>query len=58
MTKEADKYQIARAVRPLREFKSMICLIEVRAAEVDADFWKSEDDSDKKAAYVTLHYGA
>jgi isoleucyl-tRNA synthetase len=54
MTKEADDYQIARAVRPLRELVDDLSNWYVRRSR--RRFWKSEDDTDKQEAYVTLHY--
>jgi isoleucyl-tRNA synthetase len=54
MTKQADDYRIARAVRPLRELVDDLSNWYVRRSR--RRFWKSEDDSDKEQAYVTLHY--
>jgi isoleucyl-tRNA synthetase len=54
MTKQADSYQIARAVRPLRELVDDLSNWYVRRSR--RRFWKSEDDTDKQDAYVTLHY--
>jgi isoleucyl-tRNA synthetase len=54
MTKQADDYQIARAVRPLRELVDDLSNWYVRRSR--RRFWKSEDDGDKQNAYVTLHY--
>jgi isoleucyl-tRNA synthetase len=55
MTKQADEYQIARAVRPLRELVDDLSNWYVRRSR--RRFWKSENDKDKNQAYVTLHYG-
>jgi len=54
MTEQADAYQIARAVRPLRELIDDLSNWYVRRSR--RRFWKSEDDGDKRAAYATLHY--
>ncbi|MDB5178110.1 MAG: isoleucine-tRNA ligase [Patescibacteria group bacterium] len=54
MTKQADDYQIARAVRPLRELVEDLSNWYVRRSR--RRFWKSDDDGDKQMAYVTLHY--
>ncbi|HVE81023.1 MAG TPA: isoleucine--tRNA ligase [Candidatus Dormibacteraeota bacterium] len=53
-TKQADGYQIARAVRPLQALIDDLSNWYVRRSR--RRFWKSEDDGDKKAAYETLHY--
>jgi isoleucyl-tRNA synthetase len=53
-TKQADEYQIARAVRPLRDLIDDLSNWYVRRSR--RRFWKSEDDGDKQAAYATLHY--
>lgn len=53
-TKQADQYQIARAVRPLRDLIDDLSNWYVRRSR--RRFWKSEDDGDKQAAYATLHY--
>jgi isoleucyl-tRNA synthetase len=54
MTKQGDAYQIARAVRPLRDLVDDLSNWYVRRSR--RRFWKSGDDSDKKSAYGTLHY--
>jgi isoleucyl-tRNA synthetase len=54
MTKQADAYNIARAVRPLRDLVDDLSNWYVRRSR--RRFWKSEDDGDKHNAYVTLHY--
>ncbi len=54
VTAQIDQYQIARAVRPLRELIDDLSNWYVRRSR--RRFWKSEDDSDKAAAYHTLHY--
>ncbi|HSX41229.1 MAG TPA: isoleucine--tRNA ligase [Candidatus Saccharimonadales bacterium] len=53
-TKQADEYQIARAVRPLRDLIDDLSNWYVRRSR--RRFWKSEDDGDKQSAYATLHY--
>jgi isoleucyl-tRNA synthetase len=53
-TQQADAYQIARAVRPLRDLIDDLSNWYVRRSR--RRFWKSEDDGDKAAAYATLHY--
>ncbi|MDF2461000.1 MAG: isoleucine-tRNA ligase [Candidatus Saccharibacteria bacterium] len=54
MTKQGDDYQIARAVRPLRDLVDDLSNWYVRRSR--RRFWKSEDDGDKMSAYGTLHY--
>lgn len=54
ITDAADGYDIARATRPLRELVDDISNWYVRRSR--RRFWKSQDDSDKQAAYFTLHY--
>jgi isoleucyl-tRNA synthetase len=54
MTEAADAYQLARALRPLRGLVDDLSNWYVRRSR--RRFWKSEDDGDKAAAYVTLHY--
>lgn len=54
MTKQADAYEIARAVRPLRDLVDDLSNWYVRRSR--RRFWKSENDQDKKFAYGTLHY--
>jgi isoleucyl-tRNA synthetase len=53
-TKQADQYQIGRAVRPIRDLIDDLSNWYVRRSR--RRFWKSEDDSDKQSAYATLHY--
>ena len=53
-TKATDKYEVARAVRPLRELIEDLSNWYVRRSR--RRFWKSEDDTDKQSAYATLHY--
>ena len=53
-TREADEYQIARAVRPLRGLVDDLSNWYVRRSR--RRFWKSDDDGDKQHAYMTLHY--
>ena len=54
MTEAADAYQLARALRPLRELIDDMSNWYVRRSR--RRFWKSEDDTDKASAYATLHY--
>jgi isoleucyl-tRNA synthetase len=54
MTKQADDYQIARAVRPLRDLVDDLSNWYVRRSR--RRFWKSENDTDKEQAFRTLHY--
>lgn len=54
VTEQADAYQLARAVRPLRDLVDDLSNWYVRRSR--RRFWKSEDDGDKAAAYATLHY--
>ncbi len=54
MTKQVDAYQIARAVRPLRELVEDLSNWYVRRSR--RRFSKNEDATDKQNAYVTLHY--
>lgn len=53
-TEAAEAYQLARAIRPLRELIDDLSNWYVRRSR--RRFWKSEDDGDKHNAYVTLHY--
>ncbi|HEY6736434.1 MAG TPA: isoleucine--tRNA ligase [Candidatus Saccharimonadia bacterium] len=54
VTEQTDAYQLARAVRPLRDLVDDMSNWYVRRSR--RRFWKSEDDGDKAAAYATLHY--
>ncbi|HEY2003927.1 MAG TPA: isoleucine--tRNA ligase [Candidatus Saccharimonadia bacterium] len=54
VTEAADAYQLARALRPVRELVDDLSNWYVRRSR--RRFWKSEDDGDKQQAYVTLHY--
>ncbi|HUD11060.1 MAG TPA: isoleucine--tRNA ligase [Candidatus Saccharimonadia bacterium] len=54
VTKQTDAYEIARAVRPLRDLIDDLSNWYVRRSR--RRFWKSDDDGDKNNAYVTLHY--
>jgi isoleucyl-tRNA synthetase len=54
MTESADSYQLAKAIRPMREFIDDLSNWYVRRSR--RRFWKSEDDADKNNAYQTLHY--
>jgi isoleucyl-tRNA synthetase len=53
-TKQADAYQIARAVRPLRELVDDLSNWYVRRSR--RRFSKNEDATDQASAYATLHY--
>jgi isoleucyl-tRNA synthetase len=54
VTKQADSYQLARALRPLRELVDDLSNWYVRRSR--RRFSKNEDAADKASAYVTLHY--
>lgn len=54
VTANADKYQIHKATRPITELIDDISNWYVRRSR--RRFWKSENDSDKEQAYLTLHY--
>jgi isoleucyl-tRNA synthetase len=54
MTEAADTYELAQTLRPLRALIDDLSNWYVRRSR--RRFWKSEDDSDKQNAYVTLHY--
>jgi isoleucyl-tRNA synthetase len=54
VTDAAEAYQLARAIRPLRELIEDLSNWYVRRSR--RRFWKSEDDGDKHNAYMTLHY--
>jgi isoleucyl-tRNA synthetase len=54
MTEAADTYALAQTLRPLRLLIDDLSNWYVRRSR--RRFWKSEDDSDKQNAYVTLHY--
>ena len=54
MTKQADDYKLAAALRPLRALIEDLSNWYVRRSR--RRFWKSEDDADKAAAYATLHF--
>ena len=54
MTKHADNYEIARAVRPMRDLVEDLSNWYVRRSR--RRFWKSEQTDDKQMAFVTLHY--
>lgn len=53
VTRAADAYQIARAVRPLRELVEDLSNWYVRRSRRR---FKSQDAADRQAAYATLHY--
>lgn len=53
-TKEADEYKLAHAIQPIFQFVGDLSNWYVRRSR--RRFWKSYDDSDKRSAYVTLHY--
>jgi isoleucyl-tRNA synthetase len=54
ITESADRYELNRATRPLRELIDDLSNWYVRRSR--RRFWKSQDDGDKQAAYATLHY--
>jgi len=54
MTKQADDYQIARALRPLRELVADLSNWYVRRSR--RRFSRNDDAADKASAYATLHY--
>ena len=54
VTAAADDYQLARAIRPLRDMIEDLSNWYVRRSR--RRFWKSEDDGDKAQAYQTLYY--
>ncbi len=54
VTAAADDYQLARAIRPLRDLIEDLSNWYVRRSR--RRFWKSEDDGDKAQAYQTLYY--
>ncbi len=54
VTKAADEYELAQALRPLRLLIDDLSNWYVRRSR--RRFWKSDDDGDKQNAYATLHY--
>lgn len=54
VTTYADRYELNRAVRPLKDLIDDLSNWYVRRSR--RRFWKSEDDSDKQSAYQTLYY--
>ena len=54
VTNRADQYDISRAVKPIRPFIDDLSNWYIRRSR--KRFWKSENDTDKEAAYNTLHY--
>ncbi len=54
MTKQADSYQIARAVRPLRDLVDDLSNWYVRRSR--RRFSKNDSAADQASAYATLHY--
>lgn len=54
LTQQADKYQIAAALRPVRDLVDELSNWYVRRSR--RRFWKSENDTDKEQAYQTLWY--
>ncbi|HSH31441.1 MAG TPA: isoleucine--tRNA ligase [Candidatus Saccharimonadales bacterium] len=54
VTKQADSYQIARAVRPLRELIDDLSNWYVRRSR--RRFSRNDNADDKQAAYATLHF--
>ena len=53
VTKEMDTYNLTRATRPIVDFVDDLSNWYIRRSR--RRFWKSENDSDKKEAYQTLH---
>jgi isoleucyl-tRNA synthetase len=53
-TEYANAYELAKAIRPIRELVDDLSNWYVRRSR--RRFWKSEDDADKMSAYRTLHY--
>ena len=54
VTRQADDYKLAAALRPLRGLVEDLSNWYVRRSR--RRFWKSEDDGDKASAYATLHF--
>ncbi|HLB66032.1 MAG TPA: isoleucine--tRNA ligase [Candidatus Saccharimonadales bacterium] len=54
VTKQTDKYQLAKATQPIIELIDQLSNWYVRRSR--RRFWKSEDDEDKLSAYATLHF--
>ncbi len=54
MTLAADQYRLAKAAEPLRRLVDDLSNWYVRRSR--RRFWKSDSDSDKAQAYLTLHY--
>jgi isoleucyl-tRNA synthetase len=54
MTNAADRYQLQKATTPL--FKLLDDLSNWYIRRSRRRFWKSDNDTDKKAAYQTLHF--
>jgi len=54
VTRQADDYKLAAALRPLRALVEDLSNWYVRRSR--RRFWKSEDDGDKASAYATLQY--
>lgn len=54
VTKHSDKYDIPRAVRPIRGFLDDLSNWYIRRSR--RRFWKSDSDADKTQAYETLWY--
>ena len=54
VTEGAERYEVQRAVRPLRGFIDDLSNWYVRRSR--RRFWKSETGQDKEQAYATLHY--
>ncbi|HTE21423.1 MAG TPA: isoleucine--tRNA ligase [Candidatus Limnocylindria bacterium] len=54
VTRQADAYKLAHAINPTFALVEDLSNWFIRRSR--RRFWKSEDDTDKKQAYATLHY--
>lgn len=54
VTRQADDFKIAHAITPIYELIDDMSNWFIRRSR--RRFWKSDDDSDKKSAYQTLHF--
>ncbi len=54
VTKQADVYQLSRAMRPITDLIDDLSNWYLRRSR--RRFWKNDDGSDKQAAFATLHY--